>query len=155
MTRKITDGVARIRLGLASDLRLGNLDAQRDWGFAGDYVDAMHRMLNADHADDYVVGTGLTHTVRLFVEKAFEALELPLTWEGTGLDEVGRDPDGRVVVRLDERFCRPAEVNLLLADPTRANRELGWIPKVDLDGLVTMMVKADYDRLASGRDGGD
>lgn len=152
VTRKITDGAARIRLGLASDLRLGNLDSQRDWGFAGDYVDAMRRMLSADHADDYVVGTGLTHTVRLFVESAFEALEMPLTWEGSGLDEVGRDPDGRVVVRLDERFCRPAEVNLLLADPTRANRELGWTPKVDLAGLVTMMVKADYDRLASGRE---
>jgi len=147
VTRKITDAAARIKLGLASELRLGNLDAKRDWGFAGDYVRAMHLMLVAARPNDYVVGTGRTHTVREFVERSFAALDLPLSWSGEGLAEVGAAPDGRVVVRLDERFFRPAEVDLLLADPAKVRAELGWRVSVDLDGLVTMMVRADYDRL--------
>ncbi|MBI2298331.1 MAG: GDP-mannose 4,6-dehydratase [Armatimonadetes bacterium] len=152
VTRKITDGAARIKLGLADELRLGNLEAQRDWGFAGDYVKAMWRMLQHDRPDDFVVGTGRTHTVRYFVEQTFAALGITLAWEGRELDEVGVDTaNGRVVVRTDERFYRPAEVNLLLSDPTKAREVLGWTPEVDIEGLVEMMVRADYERLSTGR----
>jgi len=132
VTRKITDGVARIKLGLQDELRLGNLDAQRDWGFAGDYVDMMWLMLQQDEPDDYVVATGETHTVREFCELAF--------------GHVGLDYQDHVVV--DPRFVRPAEVDLLLGDPGKAKRVLGWEPKVTFAGLVEMMVDADMERLA-------
>lgn len=127
VTRKITHAVARIKMGLQSELRLGNLDAKRDWGFAGDYVEAMWMMLQQDKADDFVIGTGVTSRVGDFVDMAFE--------------RVGLDPDDYVVI--DPQFYRPAEVDLLLADPSKANAELGWEPKTDLQGLVNMMV--DYD----------
>ncbi|MDQ3137442.1 MAG: GDP-mannose 4,6-dehydratase [Gemmatimonadota bacterium] len=133
VTRKVTDGVARIKLGLARELRLGNLDARRDWGFAGDYVDAMWRMLQPDQPQDYVIGTGQTHSVRELVELAFA--------------HVGLDYRSHVV--SDPKFHRPAEVDLLLADPSKARRELGWAPKVGFEELVRMMVDADLDRLAS------
>jgi len=135
VTRKVTDGVARIKHGLATELLLGNLDARRDWGFAGDYVDAMWRMLQAPEPKDYVVGTGKTHSVRELVEIAFQHAGL----------------DWRQHVRTDERFMRPAEVDVLLADPTRANQELGWHPTVDFAGLVRMMVDADLKRLGARR----
>jgi GDPmannose 4,6-dehydratase len=135
VTRKISDGVARIKLGLQNELRLGNLDAQRDWGFAGDYVDAMWRMLQRDTPEDYVIGTGRTHSVRQFCEAAFGALDL----------------DYRQHVVQDERFLRPAEVDLLVADPTRAREELGWEPKVTFEELVRMMVEADLERYARQR----
>lgn len=135
VTRKVTDGVARIRHGLSSELRLGNLDARRDWGFAGDYVDAMWRMLQAPEPKDYVIGTGETHSVRELVEIAFAHAGL----------------DWRKYVRTDERFMRPAEVDVLLADPTRARAELGWQPTVDFPGLVRMMVDADLERLGDRR----
>ena len=131
VTRKVTDGAARIKLGLASELRLGNLDAQRDWGFAGDYVRAMHLMLQQDQPDDYVVATGETHTVQRLVELAFGAVGL----------------DWREHVSLDPRFMRPAEVDLLVGDPSKARRELGWEPEVGFEALVTMMVDADLERL--------
>jgi len=127
VTRKITDTVARIKLGLANELRLGNLDAKRDWGFAGDYVEAMHLMLQQDEADDYVISTGETHTVREFVEIAFGAAELD--WE-------------KYVV-IDPKFFRPAEVELLVGDSSKALKKFGWKPKVDFKGLVTMMVESD------------
>jgi GDPmannose 4,6-dehydratase len=133
VTRKITDGAARIRLGLAKELRLGNLDAQRDWGFAGDYVRAMWAMLQADRADDYVIATGRTHSVRDFVRVAFEAA-------GLGSYEP--------YVVTDPRFVRPAEVDLLIGDPGKAARELGWTPDVTFEQLVQMMVEADIDRLS-------
>ncbi len=152
VTRKITDAAARVKLGLADELRLGNLDSQRDWGFAGDYVRAMWLMLQQDQPADFVVGTGRTHTVRYFVEQAFAGLGLELEWSGAGLDEVGRDRrTGKVLVRLDERYFRPAEVNLLLSDPSRARAQLSWRPEVDVEGLIEMMVKADWERLQSGR----
>jgi GDPmannose 4,6-dehydratase len=135
VTRKVTDGVARIKLGLATELRLGNLDARRDWGFAGDYVDAMWRMLQRPEPGDYVIGTGQTHTVRELVEVAF--------------DHVGLD--WRPHVKIDERFMRPAEVDVLLADPAKAKRDLGWSPKVDFKGLITMMVDADLAALGPTR----
>ena len=131
VTRKVTDAVARIRAGTASELRLGNLDAQRDWGFAGDYVDAMWRMLQQPEPRDYVIGTGQTHTVRSLCEIAFARAGL----------------DWRPYVKVDEKYMRPAEVDILLADPTRARQELGWVPKVDFEGLVRMMVDADLERL--------
>jgi GDPmannose 4,6-dehydratase len=133
VTRKITDGAARIRLGLARELRLGNLDAQRDWGFAGDYVRAMWSMLQSDHPDDYVIATGRTHSVRDFVRVAFEAA-------GLGSYEP--------YVVTDPRFVRPAEVDLLIGDPSKAARQLGWTPDVTFEQLVQMMVEADIDRLS-------
>jgi GDPmannose 4,6-dehydratase len=132
VTRKITDGVARIKHGLSKELRLGNLEAQRDWGFAGDYVDAMWRMLQHDEPDNFVIGMGETHSVREFCQIAFG--HVGLNYE----DYVVQDP----------RFYRPAEVDLLISDPSRAKNILGWQPKVDFNGLVTMMVDADMERIA-------
>jgi GDPmannose 4,6-dehydratase len=131
VTRKISDGVARIKLGLQQELRLGNLDAQRDWGFAGDYVRAMWLMLQQPRPDDYVVATGRTHSVRDFVRLAFAAADLD--WE-------------RYVV-VDPRFYRPAEVDVLVGDASKAYRELGWEPEVSFERLVETMVLADLDRL--------
>ena len=131
VTRKISDGAARIRLGLASELRLGNLESQRDWGFAGDYVDAMWRMLQRDHAENFVVGTGETHSVKEFCEIAFGHLGL----------------DYKDYVVVDQRFYRPAEVDQLVADPSKAGRELGWEPRVNFKQLVEMMVDSDMNRL--------
>lgn len=131
VTRKITDGVAKIKLGLSEELRLGNLDAKRDWGFAGDYVEAMHLMLQAEKPDDYVVATGEAHSVREFVEAAFSAAGIN-DWE-------------RYIVQ-DPRFMRPAEVPLLKGVPTKAERILGWKPKVSFSELVKMMVEADIKR---------
>lgn len=132
VTRKISDGVARIKLGLQRDLRLGNLDARRDWGFAGDYVDAMWRMLQQDQPDDFVIGTGETYSVREFCELAFGAVDL----------------DYRDYVVQDQRFFRPAEVDLLVADPSKAKSQLGWAPSVQFRSLVEMMVEADLARHA-------
>ena len=131
VTRKVTDGVARIKLGLARELRMGNLDARRDWGFAGDYVDAMWRMLQQSEPHDYVIGTGQTHSVRELVEAAFAHVGL----------------DWRKHVTTDPKYMRPAEVDVLQADPSKARKELGWSPKVGFSELVTMMVDADLERL--------
>ena len=131
VTRKITDGVARIKAGQLKELRMGNLDAKRDWGFSGDYVEAMWRMLRADKPDDYVVATGETHSVREFLEIAFAHVGL----------------DYRDYTVVDPAFIRPAEVELLLGDSTKARTQLGWAPKVDFPGLVKMMVDADTARL--------
>ncbi len=135
VTRKVTAGVARIRKGLAKELRLGNLDAQRDWGFAGDYVDAMWRMLQQPEAQDYVIGTGETHSVQELVEIAFSHAGL----------------DWQKYVVIDPAFIRPAEVDLLKADPAKARKELGWKPAVSFDALVRMMVDADLERLGVTR----
>ncbi len=132
VTRKVTDAVARIKLGLSRELRLGNLEARRDWGFAGDYVEAMWRMLQQSEPRDFVIGTGVTHSVKDLVEVAFR--------------HVGLDWQAHVV--QDPKFFRPAEVDLLLADPGAAMRDLGWRPTVDFAGLVTMMVDADLARLS-------
>jgi GDPmannose 4,6-dehydratase len=130
VTRKITDAVARIKLGLQDELRLGNLEARRDWGFAGDYVDAMWRMLQTEEPDDFVIGTGETYSVRDFCVAAFSAVDL----------------DYLEYVKQDERFFRPAEVDLLVADPSKAEQKLGWTPKVPFAELVSMMVAADVAR---------
>ena len=135
VTRKVTDGVARIKLGMAKEIPLGNLDARRDWGFAGDYVEAMWRMLQQPTPQDYVVGTGTTHSVRELVEAAFGHVGL----------------DWRKHVKTDARYMRPAEVDLLQADPGKAKRELGWSPSVGFEELVSMMVDADLERLRAKR----
>ena len=130
VTRKVTDGVARIKLGLADSLSLGNLDAQRDWGFAGDYVRAMWLMLQQDKPGDYVIATGVSHSVQELVQTAFEHVGL----------------DWREHVKTDPRFLRPAEVDHLIGDSSRAREQLGWQPNVDFAGLITMMVDADLER---------
>ncbi|MBK8598366.1 MAG: GDP-mannose 4,6-dehydratase [Holophagales bacterium] len=150
VTRKITRAVGRIVHGLQDALWLGNLDAQRDWGFAGDYVEAQWRMLQADQPDDYVVATGETHTVREFCDKAFAFAGITLAWEGEGVNETGRcTKTGKTLVRVDPRYFRPAEVELLLGDPAKAKKELGWQPTVTFQELVEMMTKADLDLAAT------
>ena len=134
VTRKVSHAVARIKLGLAKELRLGNLEARRDWGYAGDYVDVMWRMLQQPEPDDYVVGTGVTHSVQHLVEVAFGHAGL----------------DWKEFVEEDPRFRRPAEVERLQADPSKAKRQLGWEPTVSFEQLITMMVDADLERLGGG-----
>ncbi|QXE90701.1 GDP-mannose 4,6-dehydratase [Geomonas subterranea] len=144
VTRKITRAAARIKLGLQDRLYLGNLEAKRDWGFAGDYVEAMWRMLQADHADDYVVATGETHSVREFAEQVFASLGMQLAWKGEGEREQGVDvKSGKTLIEIDPRYFRPAEVDLLLGDATKARRELGWEPKTTFPQLVKMMTDSD------------
>ncbi|MEE8060574.1 MAG: GDP-mannose 4,6-dehydratase [Gemmatimonadales bacterium] len=135
VTRKITDGAARIKLGLAKDLRLGNIDARRDWGWAGDYVDAMWRMLQQPEPEDYVIGTGLTHSVRDLIEIAFAHVGL----------------DWQAYVKQDPKFIRPAEVDVLLADPSKAKAKLGWEPQVGFEEMILRMVDADLERLATNK----
>ncbi|MGZ3183728.1 MAG: GDP-mannose 4,6-dehydratase [Telluria sp.] len=151
VTRKITDAVARIKLGKLDCLELGNLDAKRDWGFARDYVDGMWRMLQAERADTYVLATGRTETVRDFVTMAFKAAGIVVSFHGSAEDECGVNAEsGRTVVRVNPKFYRPAEVDLLVGDPTRAKRELGWEPKTTLESLCRMMVEADLSRVGRG-----
>ncbi|MGC9000725.1 GDP-mannose 4,6-dehydratase [Caldisericum sp.] len=144
VTRKITKGIAEIKKGVRDYIELGNLDAKRDWGFAGDYVEAMWLMLQQDKPDDYVIATGETHPVREFVELAFKEAGIDIVWEGTGLSEVGYDKNsGKVLVKVSEQFYRPAEVEILIGDPSKARKTLDWKPKVTFRELVKMMVKAD------------
>ncbi|MGA2262913.1 MAG: GDP-mannose 4,6-dehydratase [Acidobacteriota bacterium] len=143
VTRKITRAVARIKHGLQDRLYLGNLEAKRDWGFAGDYVEAMWRMLQAEEPDDYVIATGESHSVREFCELAFAHAGLPLTWIGSGVEEKGLNPEGRIVLEIDPRYFRPTEVDVLLGDYTKARTKLGWTPTVDFAALVRTMVDAD------------
>ncbi len=146
VTRKITDGAARIKLGLANELRLGNLEAKRDWGYAGDYVQVMWLMLQQDEPDDYVIATGKTHSVREFVELAFRKVAIDIIWEGKGLDEKGIDSKtGKVLVKVDPEFFRPAEVHQLVGDASKARKKLGWGPEVSLEDLIKIMVDCDME----------
>ncbi len=146
VTRKITRAVAEIVTGKRDSVALGNLNARRDWGFAGDFVVAMWMMLQTDEPRDYVVGTGEDHSVREFCDLAFQEAGVELEWDGIGIDEVGRDrATGAVRVKVNPKHFRPAEVETLLADPTRAKTELGWDPKVSFPELVQMMVQHDLD----------
>ena len=148
VTRKITLAVARIAKGLQEKLTLGNLEAKRDWGFAGDYVEGMWRILQQDQPKDYVLATNETHTVREFVEKAFAETGVPIRWEGEGSNEKGYDAKtGKLLVDVSEQFYRPAEVELLWGDSTKAEHELGWRRKVGFAELVKMMVAADLEKI--------
>jgi GDPmannose 4,6-dehydratase len=149
VTRKITYSLACIKAGELDVLRLGNLDARRDWGFARDYVEAMWLILQQETPDDYVIATGETHSVREFVECAARVAGFDIVWEGAGVDEVGRDRStGRTLVSIDPKHFRPAEVDLLLGDPTKARQKLGWSPAVTFTDLVEMMMTADLERVA-------
>jgi GDPmannose 4,6-dehydratase len=149
VTRKITRAVGRIRHNLQETIYLGNLDAQRDWGFARDYVRAMWLMLQQDAPDDYVIATDETHSVREFVERAFGCIGVHLEWVGRGIDEHGIEADtGRVLVRIDPRYFRPTEVDCLLGDASKARQRLGWRPQLSFDQLVRLMVEHDLDLAA-------
>lgn len=151
VTRKITDSVAKINLGKLDVLELGNLDAKRDWGFAKEYVEGMWRMLQVDTPDTYVLATNRTETVRDFVGMAFKAIGVELGWSGSGLDEVGIcKASGKVLVKINPKFHRPAEVDLLIGNPEKAKRELGWEPSTTLEELCEMMVRADLRRNEAG-----
>lgn len=152
VTRKITMAVARIVRGMQDCLFMGNLDAKRDWGYAKDYVRMMWMMMQQPEPDDYVVATGEMHTVREFIERAFELAGHPIAWKGSGVDEVGIDTtNGKVVVRIDARYFRPAEVEQLLGNPAKARAKLGWVPEVKFEQLVKIMVEADFRLLDNPR----
>lgn len=147
VTRKITRGLARIKLGKDERIHLGNLDALRDWGYAKDFVYGMWLMLQQNKPDDYVLATGEHHTVREFAELAASHLGYKLAWKGKGLNEKGFDKKtGKVLIEIDPRYFRPAEVDTLLGDYSKARKVLGWKPKVKFNELVELMAKADYDR---------
>jgi GDPmannose 4,6-dehydratase len=137
--------VANIKKGLQEKLYLGNLDAKRDWGFAGDYVEAMWLMLQQEQPDDYVIATGETHSVREFVELAFREVEIDIEWHGEGVSEAGIDKaSGKTLIEVDPRYYRPTEVDILIGNPTKAKEKLGWQSKVEFVELIKMMVKKDY-----------
>ncbi|WP_292391019.1 GDP-mannose 4,6-dehydratase [Methanosarcina sp. UBA5] len=144
VTRKITMAATKIKRGMQEKLYLGNLDAKRDWGFAKDYVEAMWLILQQENPDDYVIATGETHSVREFTELAFKEVGIEILWKGKGSEEVGIDSStGKIIVEIDPRYYRPTEVDLLIGDPSKANEKLGWKPKVKLEELVKIMIKAD------------
>lgn len=144
VTRKITRGLSRVKLGLQSCLYLGNLNALRDWGHAKDFVEAQWLMLQQEEPEDYVIGTGEQHSVREFVELTAKELDINLHWEGEGINEKGIDQNGNIIVAVDPRYFRPAEVDTLLSDPTKAKTKLNWQPKISFSNLVKEMVLSDY-----------
>lgn len=151
VTRKITLAVARILKGKQKKLYLGNLNAKRDWGYAKDYVKAMWLMLQEDKPDDFVVATGETHTVREFVEKSFQAVDIDIEWEGKGKEEKGYDKEtGKILVEVDPYYFRPAEVDVLLGDFSKAKEKLDWEPDTSFEELIEMMVKNDLDKVEKG-----
>jgi len=151
VTRKITDGLARVKLGKQSHIELGNLDAKRDWGYAKDYVEGMWRMLQVDKPDAYVLATGRTERVRDFVEMTCKALDIDIAWKGAGIDETGVDrKTGATIVKINSQFYRPAEVELLIGNPEKAKKELGWQASTTLEELCAMMVEADLRRVEQG-----
>jgi GDPmannose 4,6-dehydratase len=155
VSRKITQGVARIARGLQEKLILGNLEAMRDWGFARDFVEGMWLMLQQEKADDYVLATGVMTTVRRFVELSFQEIGMSIEWQGAGLHEKGIDPaTGRVIVEISPQFFRPAEVDFLVGDCAKAKRELGWVSRTNVEELVKMMVQADLEMIDRPKDPG-
>ncbi len=148
VTRKITQAACRIKQGLQSYLLLGNLDSKRDWGYAPEYCEGMWLMLQQDKAQDYVLSTGKTNTVRKFVELTFKELGIEIFWEGKGENEIGRNSEnGKGIVKIDKKYYRPTEVDLLIGDSTKAKKELGWESKTDLNDLIKIMVKADLKKM--------
>ena len=151
VTRKITIGLSKIKLGQQEVLELGNIDSKRDWGHAREYVEAMWRMLQQDTADDFVIATGETHTVREFIEAACEELDIELEWKGTGVEEVGIDTaTGKEIIKINPRYFRPTEVDLLLGDPSKAKEKLDWEAEIKFADLAKLMTKSDYALLKSG-----
>ncbi|KKK64710.1 hypothetical protein LCGC14_2981460 [marine sediment metagenome] len=154
ITRKITDGLSRVKLGLPQRvtgknyLEIGNLEAERDWGYAGDYVKAMWLMLQNDLPEDFVIATGKCHSVRDFVEEAADQLGLEISWDGKGVNEKGYDRTGKTIVAVNEEFFRPAEVDILYGNSSKARKELGWKSKTSFKDLVKMMVEADLKKLS-------
>jgi len=149
VTRKITKSLAKIKLGSQDCLELGNLGAKRDWGFAGDYVEAMYKMLQRKKPEDFVVATGKSHSVKDFVDSSAKALNIKLYWEGEGLKQLARDKHGKIIVKVNEKFYRPSEVQSLRSDAVKARKVLGWRPKVSFEELVTMMAKSDLKNARS------
>ncbi len=148
VTKKITHSVASIKYGLQNELRLGNLDSKRDWGYAPEYVEAMWLMLQQDDPDDYVVATGETHSVREFVELSFKNVGVDIEWSGKGVDEIGRHKvSGKTLVRVDPQFFRPAEVDFLMGDYSKAKEKLSWHPRTKFQDLVSIMVEADVRKI--------
>lgn len=148
VTRKITDGLARVKLGKQSYIELGNLDAQRDWGYARDYVEGMWRMMQTEKPDTYVLSSGRTEKIRNFVEMASGELDIDIAWQGSGVDEVGVDnKTGTTIVKINPEFYRPAEVALLLGNSEKAKSKLGWQAKTTLEELCSIMIKADLQRV--------
>lgn len=151
VTRKITDAIARIKLGKLETLALGNLDAERDWGFARDYVEGMYLMMQAEAADTFVLATNRTESVRHFVNMSCQAVDIQLEWTGSGQDEIAHDArTGQRIVEINPKFYRPAEVDLLIGDPSKARDILGWEASTNLEGLCKMMVEADLQRIEKG-----
>jgi len=149
VTRKISKAVAKIKHGKQDHIELGNLDAKRDWGYAGDYVEGMWLMLQQDKPEDYVLATGETHSIREFCELAFKAIDVNIEWQGSGVEEVGVDAEtGKTLIKINPDFFRPAEVDLLLGDPTKAEKELGWKRKINFSALVELMVEHDLKQEA-------
>ena len=147
VTRKITRGAARIRYGIQDKLLLGNLDAKRDWGYAPEYVEGMWRMLQQEEPDDFVMATGESHTVREFVNLVFRKLDMKLDWKGEGVNEKGVDKNGRILVEIDKNYFRPTEVDYLIGDAGKAEKELGWKAKTKFEDLVSIMAKADWEKV--------
>ncbi|HSQ98022.1 MAG TPA: GDP-mannose 4,6-dehydratase [Rickettsiales bacterium] len=149
VTRKITMALANIKLGNQEFLELGNMDSKRDWGFAGDYVEGMYLMMQQEKPDDYVLGTNKTNTIRYFVEVAGKELGFDIEWKGQAENEIGVDKKtGKTIVKVNPKFYRPCEVDLLIGNPEKAEKVLGWKPKVQVDELAKMMVEADYNRIS-------
>ncbi|MDN3505552.1 MAG: GDP-mannose 4,6-dehydratase [Rhabdochlamydiaceae bacterium] len=144
VTRKVTMAAAKIKLGLQKKLYIGNVNSKRDWGHAQDYVEAMWLMLQQDHPDDFVIGTGKTYTVKTMIEHAFKAVDIPIEWRGEGVNEVGLNANtGEEIINIDPKYFRPTEVELLLSDPSKAKRELNWEPKTTFEELITEMTLSD------------
>jgi GDPmannose 4,6-dehydratase len=150
VTRKLTHSLVKVKLGLQDMVRLGNLEAKRDWGFAGDYVEAMWLLLQQETPDDFVIATGESYSVRDFVEAVGKELGIEITWKGEGLNEIGVDQNGKTVIKIEEKYFRPHEVDFLQGDSTKARTKLGWKPKVSFAQLVKMMVDSDL-KLIAGR----
>jgi len=150
VTKKITEGLVKIKFGLQDKLYLGNLDAKRDWGYAKDYVEAMWLMMQVKKPDDYIIATGETYSVRQFVEESAKILGMNIVWSGKGLKEKGTDKKtGKVIIEIDSRYFRPAEVELLIGDPTKAKKELNWKPKTKFKELVKLMIEEDLKNYSS------
>ena len=153
VTRKITIGLSKIKLGMQDVLELGNLDAKREWGYAKEYVEAMWLMLQQKNAEDFVIATGETHSVREFIEVACEELGIKMEWKGDGVDEIGINKEnGKTIIKINPRYFRPTEVDLLLGDPSNAKEKLGWEAKIKFTELAKLMTKSDFELLQSGKE---